>query len=493
MAYQSNYRDGYAPVGRKRYHQPSPSRGYGAWCKFIVIGVLLGLVATFVWNKSNGTSVSNQPAHNDSPKDDADADAWSNKVSNSLVDAGNDNGATEADDDGDSADDDDTSGDDEDYEDDGNGDDYNDPDAGGDANDDDATANDDDDGATEQVLDAAVGDVLQDLEDVETQELQTDEAKVNAALDAVIDKVREDVVAFVGDKLSEEQITSLTEDTAQHVRTHVSEELKNAAKEAVDEVEEQVEGLVDGELEDGNSMKQIDTDLHMHEGEALTNLRNMIKNAEANIEQGLYMFALDIEKDILEKRIGEMLGEAVAFAIVDGKLSDPNDVLSKLVGANVDQPDDAPGVSVDATAGGESTVADMTDEGVDGEGDAATVDGTSNGDAENSGGENVDSEPTQGGVGDGEATVIDGVDNVDENVEDLQGNDANSGLDGATSDTDLALDTETEPLEQANEGQDESQIQPEGTVDAGNDASTGEAVAEAGSEGNERRLRGFIG
>jgi hypothetical protein len=189
---------------------------------------------------------------------------------------------------------------------------------------------DDDAPAPEQVLDQAISLVVEDLEDVETKELQVDKTKILEALDQVVLRVRDDMLAFLNGRLSQAEVNTLLAETESHLRTHVTDAMTSAAKKAVDEVVQEVEGLVDGEMEDGDAAKDIDKDLHEHEGQALEDLRSSIRTAETDIEKGLYSFALGVEKDILELRLSEVIGESVTFVIQDNKLVDPKHFLEKL-------------------------------------------------------------------------------------------------------------------------------------------------------------------
>ena len=352
-----------------------------------------------------------------------------------------------------------------------------------DAQNDDAAAQDDDDGATEEVLDQAVDEVLEDLEGTEAEELELDESKVTTALDTVINKLRDDVLVFLGGKLSEDEVNSLTEETEEHLRQHVSDELEAAAKSAVVDVAEEVEGLVDGELEDGDKLSDIDSDLHQHEGEALANLRTMIKDAEANIEESLYSFALELEKEFLENRLSEKLGETVVLGIEDSRLTDPNNFLAKIGVENLgNEPDNS---QVDETAGeGGETESQVEDE--TSGGDVANVDegATVDGEGEESTGESEGDDSTGESEGDDSTGEAEGDDSTDGDDQAAEGDDSTEGDDQAGEG-----DDSTDGDDQAGEGDDstdgDDQVEGDDSTD-GVDQAEGDDNARL----RRRQLRG---
>jgi hypothetical protein len=153
------------------------------------------------------------------------------------------------------------------------------------------------------------------LKQVEEQELVKESSLLESALVMAGNMIRLGIGKLLGDSVDTEEMEQLAREVDQKLQIEMKGALEQSAQDLVQQEVETFSSTIAKDQMEGMETESIEEDLWEREATAEEHVRQGMEQAAQNLSSGLRGRAILIEKEILEQRLSERLGQPVKLLL----------------------------------------------------------------------------------------------------------------------------------------------------------------------------------
>lgn len=185
-------------------------------------------------------------------------------------------------------------------------------------------------GYDEAVVDEAFGEAEEEIEEEEEKDEEKEEEFIEGKIADVKNNIRDDIVQLVGDKMTAKEVSDMEKEIVDDIKTDSLNELKLSADGIAEEQIQILEEEVEDDEEYGMNTEDITSSLASLKYNSKVQMGQDLHQEALRIANHMQQRAIDMEKEILEKRLSERLGKTVHLTIEDDEVKDIDHLLDGL-------------------------------------------------------------------------------------------------------------------------------------------------------------------